>query len=319
MYEIDNSSLLPDGLPRILPPYEDGIFQAILTLPESREALRSAVAAFLDRTVQSVTLRNNAAPKRDKRAKQEQYDINCVVDGGDGDQCNVEMQATQMKLDNIGNEHVNIRCRSVFNLCDLHAAQEGKGLAYGDFARSYQVTLCKYRVFREKQNLVERFTFRTPEGKELCDAVTAIFIDLSQAEEIAKKPVSEMTPIERWAVFFALGNVPEYYGIIDDITKQEEGIAVAKETLSNISRNPDERARFHSRRIWLQDREHENAAIRKEVRLELEPVIASKDAIIADKDAIIADKDAKLADKGAKLADKDAIIAKLTAQLDQMK
>ena len=295
---LDTNKILPDGLPRILPPYEDGVFQAVLSLPEAREALRSAVAAFLDRPMKSVTLRNNAAPSRDKNAKQEQYDISCVVDGEDGDQCNVEMQATQMMGDNLGNEHMNIRWRCVFNLCDLHSNQEGRGLPYGQFARSYQITLCKYRVFNEKQCHVERFTFRNMEGRELCDAVTAVIIDLSQAEEIAKKPTGEMTPIEQWTVFFALGNLPAYSGIIAEITKLEEGIAVAKDTLMGISQDPDERARFRSRRIWLQDREYDNA-------------------VMASISAELVEKSAELAEKDAELAEKDAIIAELKARLDK--
>ena len=36
-----------------------------------------------------------------------------------------------------------------------------------------------------------------------------------------------------------------------------EGIAVANDTLLHISQSPEESARFRSRRIWLQDREHE--------------------------------------------------------------
>ena len=51
--------------------------------------------------------------------------------------------------------------------------------------------------------------FRNEKGTELCDAVMAIFIDLTKAKEIAKKPISEMSDIEGWAVFFALGNNPK--------------------------------------------------------------------------------------------------------------
>ena len=68
--------ILPDGLPRILPPYENGVFQAVLTLPEARAALEDVVAVVTDLSVESVMLRNNAAPSRDINAKQEQYDIN---------------------------------------------------------------------------------------------------------------------------------------------------------------------------------------------------------------------------------------------------
>ena len=331
--DIFPDDILPDGLPRILPPYENGVFQTMLTLPEAKKALVSVVEAVIDVPVTAVLLRNNLTPSRDNNAKQEQYDINCVVNVENGEQCNIEMQASHMEGDSIANEHQNIRWRSVFNLCDLHSNQEGRGLLYSQFVRSYQVMICNFKVFKGKQRLVERYTFRNPEGKELCDAVTVIFIDLSQAKEIAKKPVSEMSRLERWVVFFALGNQPKYREIIAEIIKYQEGIAVANEVLQGISQNPDERARFRSRRIWLQDREHEHAVWkeegrqegRKEGRLEgrqeasaeYESLIADKDDKLADKDAKLADKDAKLADKDTKLADKDALIAELMAQLNE--
>ena len=321
-----------DGLPKILPPYENGIFQAVLTLPEAHDALVSTVAAVLDRTVKTVMLRNNDAPARDALPKREEYDINCVVDCEDGDQCAIEMQASQMKGDNKANDHRNIKWRTVFNLCDLHSNQPGRGLDYGGFVRSYQVVFCNYKIFDFDNELVERFVLCNQRGIELCDAVMAILIDLTQAKEIAKKSVSDMTNIECWVVFYALANDANYSQVVAEITKEKEGIAVAYDMLTSISQNPDERARFRSRRIWLQDREHEHAVARKEgreeARAEFEVILADKDAEIAYKDAkyelLIADKDTALAewqsiaaDKDTALADKDAEIAALRALLGQ--
>ena len=155
--DIQFEDILPDGLPRILPPYENGIFQAILTLPEAHVALVELLAAVLERLLKYVALRNNDAPSRDKLAKREEYDINCVVDAEDGDQCACDMQASPMVGDNKGNNHRNIKWRGVFNLCDLHSNQPGRGVDYGGFVRSYQVVLCNYKVFDFENELVERF------------------------------------------------------------------------------------------------------------------------------------------------------------------
>ena len=297
------ASILTDGLPKILPPYENGVFQAILTLPEAYAALVGTVATYIELPVKSVTLRNNDAPARDRKAKREQYDINCSVDIGKGDQCNLEIQANPMKGDSNVNEHRNIRWRSVYNLCHLHANQPGRGVRYGNFVRSYQIMLCHYKVFAFDNQLVERFTFRNQRGNELCEATTSIFVDLTMAKEIANKPVAEMSDAEAWSVFFSLGNDPRYNEVIVGLTKMEEGIAVAYNALLNISQDADERARFHSRMMWLQDREHEQAVAREEgfekgreeglekgreyTRAEYKPLIALKDAEIANKDAEI--------------------------------
>jgi len=63
-----SGDILSDGLPKILPPYENGVFQAVLTLPEAHDALVGIVAAILGQPVKTVLLRNNDAPTRDKTA-----------------------------------------------------------------------------------------------------------------------------------------------------------------------------------------------------------------------------------------------------------
>ena len=321
------SNLLPDGLPKILPPYEDGIFQALLTLPEAHVALVSLVSALIERSVKDVTLRNNDAPTRDADAKREKYDINCVVDGENGDQCNVEMQASPMKGDSGKNEHRNVKWRSVYNLCHLHSNQPGSGRKYDQFVKSYQIMLCNYKVFDFENELAEKFTFRNQHGHELCEAVTSIFVDLTKAKEIAGKTVGDMSDTECWVTFFALGNDPQYSAIIGDIAKTKEGVAVAYDTLLNISQNADERARFHSRRMWLQDREHDLAVVRQEgieegrveTRAEYEPLLASKDDEIASKDIEIASKDAELASKDSEIASKDNEIASKDSEIEALR
>jgi len=256
---MDRHELHADGLPKILPAYENGVFQAMLTLPEAEEALISAVSAFLDRPVKSVTLRDSTAPKRHVSEKFPGYDINCVVDDKDGDQCEIEMQASRMRDDSGSSGHKNIRWRSALYLSRLHSGQDGKGKSYSSFARSYQIMLCNYRVFGRKQALVERFTLRNKNGTELCDAITSIFIDLTKARVIAKKLVSEMAEVEMWTAFIALANNPDYTGLIGEITKRMEGIAVANTTLQNISQDQDERIRYYRRAKALQDEEHNKA------------------------------------------------------------
>ena len=69
-----------------------------------------------------------------------------------------------------------------------------------------------------------------------------VFQTMLTLPEAKKALVSEMSRLERWVIFFALGNQPKYREIIAEITKHQEGIAVANEVLQGISQNPDERA-----------------------------------------------------------------------------
>lgn len=302
-----NEAFYTDGLPEILPAYENGIFQAMLTLPEANAALVSAVSAFLDRPVRKVVLRSNYTPLRDIKEKQQIYDVNCVVDGENGDQCELEMQASSMIGDNAENEHRNIRWRSVLYLTSLHAGQAGKGLQdYGAFVRSYQVMLCNYKVFSSSSDsLVERFTFKNTQGHELCDAVTSIFIDLTKAKEIVKKSVHDMTAVEMWVSFIAYANDPRYIDVLEKITKKMEGIAVANSTLQSISQSPEARIEFRRRQKAQLDQAHNESVMRKAfaAKEKADEDLKAAEAEITEMKVEISEKDAEIVELRAKLAE----------------
>ncbi|MCL1808521.1 MAG: Rpn family recombination-promoting nuclease/putative transposase [Clostridiales bacterium] len=247
-----------DGYPRILPAYENGIFQSIFLHPESRVPLADIISSFTGIPVIDVIVHNSEVPKNDIGTKHEIFDISCSATDGKT-QFEIEMQASHMEGDNSENEHANIRCRSVYNLSDLHANQNGRGINYSDLSRSYQITVCKYRPFREKHRLIEEFLLRNEYGLVLADAVRSIFVDLTLTRGILRKPVGDMTAAEMWSVFIAKSGEPKYKGLLSEITKKREAISMAQEALSSISTNPDERARYHSRKMWEMDRAHEKA------------------------------------------------------------
>jgi hypothetical protein len=215
----------------------------------------------------------------------------------------IEIQTTPMDGDTRENGHKSLRNRAVFYLSDLHANQPGRGIRYTDFYNSYQIMICNYKVFSWENELIEKFTYRNERGRQLSDITAAFFIDLTQADEIAKKSVAEMTALEMWTVFLAKANDPKYRNVINEIIKRKEGISVAYEMLTSISADEKERAHFRSRRMWQMDREHEIAS----VNYKWEKILADRDKELAD----------MVADRDKELADKDAIIAELRAKLGE--
>ncbi|MDR1043507.1 MAG: Rpn family recombination-promoting nuclease/putative transposase [Candidatus Adiutrix sp.] len=249
------------ALPKILPPYDDQIFKSILTRPEAELARVDLLSALLDRTVRSAAVVNVEPPKRDINAKNERFDVSCLFD--DGDQAAVEMQADPMEGDNSANEHQNIRDRSLYGLADLHANQTGKGKDYSDIRKSYQITICNYRVFRYEHKLVETFKMRNAGGMVLSEAIASVFVDLTLVSGILKKSVDDMNPAEMWAVFLARADAPQCADIIDQIIVRKEGINVANTMLTTISQDVRERALFHSRKMAAQDAEHDKRVAEK--------------------------------------------------------
>ena len=292
-----------DGYPRILPAYDDGVFKSLHTRPGSEIALTDSISGFIDRTITGVMVRGSELPIKDINVKREIFDINCIATDNEL-QFGIEMQAAPMENDSAKNGHAQIRHRSIYYLTDLHASQPGRGLDYQDFTKSYQITVCNYRVMSEPHKLVEKFMMRNEQGILLADAITSILVDLTLTKEIVKKPIAEMTAGEMWAVFYAKANDPEYYNLIKDIAKKREGIKVAQEVLYTISQDEHERARYRSRRIWEQDRECERV-----LRERWEQDMALREQDIAFKEQYIEIKEQDIEIKGQEIEIKGQEIA----------
>jgi predicted transposase/invertase (TIGR01784 family) len=244
--------LLPMDI-EILPPYDDRIFKAFLTMPGSEPALKFVASAIINRPVLNVLVRNTELPITDKEEKAERFDLNCMID--DDTQADIEMQSSRMEEAH-GGEHSNLKARSIYNLCDLHSSQSSKGKSYDELARSYQVMFCGYTVFPQRKNFVNPFSIRHDTDNGLLhDAVHVIFVELSKLNELLKKPVDQMTDMERFSVFLRYAENPNYREFVNKVIESREGLAVASELLMSISKDERERAIFRSRRIYQADQD----------------------------------------------------------------
>ena len=251
-------------VPDLLPPSEDGVFRTLLTHPEAKPILRDVVESFLHFPVTKVEVRNVEQPISEINEKRERFDVNCLID--DGSQADVEMQSDAMKGDSQRSDHKIIKSRAVFNLCDLHSGQAGRGVRFDKMLRSFQMTFCGYTVFPERKNFMSRFSFRDENGAELSDAVGIIFVELTKLNDVIAKPVETMTREEQWSAFFAFGGEQKHRELITRLMTVKEEIKMAVELLQTISKDENERARFRSRRMFQMDMDHNLIAARDEGR-----------------------------------------------------
>jgi predicted transposase/invertase (TIGR01784 family) len=255
-------------VPEILPPSEDGVFKSLLTHPDGEPVLRGVMSDVLDMNFISVEVRNVELPISDIEQKRQRYDVNCRAVADGGKQIDVEMQAEPMKGDSSATGHRNIKSRAIYNVCDLHAKQPGRGVNYGDFEQSFQITFCGYPVLPERPEFISRFSFRDGNGVELTGDVGIIFIELTKLGEAMRKPAKEMTRLEQWCVFFGYADDPKYRNILNELIMTRSEIRMATEILTSISKDERERALFRSRRMWQMDMEHDRAVVKKEGRAE---------------------------------------------------
>jgi predicted transposase/invertase (TIGR01784 family) len=250
-------------VPEILPPSEDGIFKTLLTHPDAEPVLRDLISSVLDIPVASVKVRNTELPISDIGNKRERLDVNCVTD--DGRQIDVEMQTRPMEDDAAEEGYVNLRDRAVYYLCDLHSSQKGRGVAYSELMRSYQIMFCGFTVFPNQEDFLNHYGFRDKDGVLLSDAVGIVFVELSKLGAVMKKPVEEMTGAEMWSVFFGHASESKYRDILKRMIEAKEEIKMASELLMDISKDEIERAHYRSRKMYLMDEEHKAAVRRKAI------------------------------------------------------
>ncbi|MDR1589009.1 MAG: Rpn family recombination-promoting nuclease/putative transposase [Oscillospiraceae bacterium] len=250
-----------DGL-GLLPPSEDGVFKSLLTRAEAKPVLRDVLGSFLELPVIDAEVRNVETPIFDIGEKRQRFDINCKLDGNR--QAEVEMQTVAMDGDSTVSGHRNIKGRAIMNLCDIHAKQGGRGDAYGSLMQSFQITICGYTVFPDREGFIDRFSFRDKRGYELSDAVGIVFAELSKLSAVMKKPVGDMTPAEMWAIFFRYADAPKHRQLLAKITKTRSEIKMATELLTTISKDETERANYHTRLVLQRDNAHTRAVLRRE-------------------------------------------------------
>ena len=252
--------LLPKDI-EILPPYDDRVFKKIMTAPEAEPTLLYIAPEIVKRPVVTVLVRNSELPVEGMEEKAERFDLNCKID--DDSQADIEMQGSQMKEEKGGN-HSNLRARSIYNLCDLHSSQPSKGIPYDKLSRTFQVMFCNFTVFPDREGFTNTFSMRHDTDSGLLhNSVQAMFVELTKLQEIIKKPIEQMTAMERFAVFLKYAGDPAYREIVNRIIESKEGLAVAGEVLMSISKDERERAIFRNRRIALADLESNLATVKR--------------------------------------------------------
>ena len=207
------------------------------------------LSAILVRSVLDAAVRNRNSEMTvdDTEEKVERLDLNCLID--DNSQVDFEMQSSRIEED-AGDEHQNLKGKGIFYMCDLHSSQPSKGVRrYDRLSRTYQVTFCMYPVFSYKEEYVHSFSLRNAAD----NAVHVIFIELSKLQEIIKKPVEEMTDLEKWAIFFRYAREPDYRETVNKVIESKKVLGMAGNVLMSLSQDERERAVFRSLRMFQTD------------------------------------------------------------------
>jgi predicted transposase/invertase (TIGR01784 family) len=222
---------------RILDIRYDPVFKGVITndTAHSRGALSGLISALNGRTVTVETIANEPAID-DTRQRYLRFDIACKT--GKGELVNVEMCFNPDAHEPVRLEYHAAR---LFSGQDIH----GKTKNFNDLKETYQIAILAKEKFFPDENFAHNFYYYDPDNRiSLGGRTRIITVELVKTEPAAGKPVEEMTNAELWAVFFQYLTDEEKRGKIIQIIKREEGIAMAVNTLINITQDEIEYARM---------------------------------------------------------------------------
>jgi predicted transposase/invertase (TIGR01784 family) len=223
---------------RILDIRYDVVFKAVFTkdTTESRTALSDLISALIGRTITVETITNNEPPVDDLRQRYLRFDVACKTEKGEP--INVEMAFNPKASEPVRLEYHTAR---LFLKQDIH----GKDKTYDDLKETYQIAILAKEKFFLDENLTHDFIYYDPKTHiSLGGRTKIITVELVKTEPVADKSIEEMSNAELWAVFFQYLTNQEKRGKIIEIINREEGIAMAVNTLVNITQDEIEYERM---------------------------------------------------------------------------
>jgi predicted transposase/invertase (TIGR01784 family) len=223
---------------RILDIRYDAVFKGVFTkdTAQSRGALSGLISALIGRAVTVEAIISNEPAVDDLRQRYLRFDIACKT--GEGEPVNVEMAFNPKASEPVRLEY---HVAKLFTGQDIH----GQDKTYDDLKETYQIAILAKEQFFPDENFAHNFMYYDPDNHVSLGGRTRIItVELVKTEPVAGKLVEEMSNAELWAVFFQYLTDEEKRSKIIEIINREEGIAMAVETLVNITQDEIEYARM---------------------------------------------------------------------------
>jgi predicted transposase/invertase (TIGR01784 family) len=225
----------------------DPVFKAVFTrdTTESREALKSLIAAYTGNVVQSLTVKQNEPAVEGTSDRQIRFDIS--VKFNDGKLADIEMNMNALGFD---------LQRGEFYLDKLHSSQSIHGIAYdySDLKETWQISFFNNRIFFNDDAIIHKFEYYDIDNKVSLGGLThMVTAELDKLANLEGKSPSDLKEAEKWAYTMKYCPDQTKRDIVNKILSQEEGISMAIESLLTISRDENERARLLTQEKNLTD------------------------------------------------------------------
>lgn len=222
-------------------PLNDLLFKFVFGKEERKEITISFLNAALGREgddeITDIKFRNSEFSALAENEKSTRLDIFCTTQIDE--KIDVEIQINNRK---------NIEKRTLFYWSNMYLSGHKKGQDYNELKPSITINLLNYNNFEPTEPMHSMFAvYNYSTGKKLCNDLEIHFFELKKFQ---KKPISELSRIERWMAYFSNKlDVSE----LQELGMQDSKIKDALDASDRFMDDLDERLAYVNREMALMD------------------------------------------------------------------
>ena len=240
-----------------MPLYNDYVFHRIYgsDTDESRAALIGLLNIILERKddpIRNLEIKNPIDIGNLIMDKDTTMDIKAETDSK-------EILSIEMQVGHLS----GYRCRTLFYGGRLVNSSLQSGQSYDKMKKSIVVSIIQNKLFPKEIGCHSIFDVREQKtGHRLCDRLEFHFLELGKVDP--NKPIAEMTPIERLAVYLRYADDENYKDSVQEICESEEEIIMAENLYRRATKEEQEAAWAECRMMY----QHDQASMREGGRRE---------------------------------------------------
>ncbi|MCR5439750.1 MAG: Rpn family recombination-promoting nuclease/putative transposase [Selenomonas sp.] len=243
-----NTDLFADLSERNYNPMNDVLFKFIFGKEERKQItidfLNAVLQHDLQHPIQDITFTQTEMSPENEADKLTRLDVTCVLDTAE--QVDVEVQVVN---------HKDMARRTLYYWAQLYLMSLPAGKHYRDLKPSITVNILKFKLLPQATPYSMWSIYNPETGDRLNKDLTLHFLEIPK---YAKKPIAEMTKMERWLAYFAnqLNDKEK-----EELSMTDAAIQSAMKAARIFLNNTEERRRYINREMSIMDynSDHENA------------------------------------------------------------
>jgi len=228
-------------------PMNDILFKFIFGKEERKHVTIDFLNAVLDRhgakAIKDIQFQNSEIVPLYEDDKLTRLDIFCITEGGT--QIDVEIQIVDKK---------NMERRTLYYWSQMYLMNLAKGGKYQNLKPSITINILRYTIFPGQPAHSMYSIYNIETGRRLNEDMELHFLEVPKFQ---KKPVSDMTSVERWLAYFSNKlDLKE----MEELAMNEAAIQTALDAAAVFMQNKQERLNYLNREMAIMDYESDKDA-----------------------------------------------------------